>query len=95
VAKKIIQPSQTDFLPGRYILEGVTILHETIHELHRKKLNGIIFMADFEKAYDKVNLDERILSPLWCQWIQQFVSGASVAVKVNNDVGRYFQIKKA
>jgi len=33
-------------------------------------------------------------SPLWCQWIQQFVSGGSVAVKVNNDVGHYFQTKE-
>ncbi|KAL5660028.1 hypothetical protein ACJX0J_027153 [Zea mays] len=37
-------PSQTAFMRGRNILEGVVILHETIHELHRKKPNG--------KAYD-------------------------------------------
>jgi hypothetical protein len=28
-------------MPRRYILEGVVILHETIHELHRKKMDGI------------------------------------------------------
>jgi hypothetical protein len=33
-------------------------------------------------------------SPLWCKWIHQFVSGGSVAVKVHNDVGGYFQTKK-
>ncbi|WVZ80084.1 hypothetical protein U9M48_027590, partial [Paspalum notatum var. saurae] len=33
-------------------------------------------------------------SPLLCQWIQQFVSKGSVAVKVNNDVGYYFQTNK-
>jgi hypothetical protein len=47
VAEKVIQPSQTAFILGRYILEGVTILHETIHELHRRKLNGVIFKVDF------------------------------------------------
>jgi hypothetical protein len=31
------------------------MLHETIHELHRKKMNGVILKLDFEKAYDKVN----------------------------------------
>jgi len=41
-------------MAGHNILEGVVILHETIHELHRKNLNGIIFKIDFEKAYDKV-----------------------------------------
>jgi hypothetical protein len=38
-------------MPGRNILEGAVILHETIHELHTKKPNGIIFKIDFEKAF--------------------------------------------
>jgi hypothetical protein len=39
---------------GRNIIEGVVILHETIHELHTRKRDGVIFKIDFEKAYDKV-----------------------------------------
>jgi hypothetical protein len=38
VADRIIKPSQTVFMPGRNILEGVIVLHESIHELHRKKM---------------------------------------------------------
>ena len=37
VADKLIEPSQTAFILGRYIMDGVVMLHETIHELHRKK----------------------------------------------------------
>jgi hypothetical protein len=37
VADKLIGPSQTAFVPGRYIMEGVVILYKTIHEFHRKK----------------------------------------------------------
>jgi hypothetical protein len=37
VAHKVIQLTQTTFLSGRNIMEGVVILHETIHEMHRKK----------------------------------------------------------
>jgi hypothetical protein len=37
IAQKIIRPTQTAFLPGRNIMEGAVILHETIHELHTKK----------------------------------------------------------
>jgi mannosylglycoprotein endo-beta-mannosidase len=55
VASKVVKPSQTALLPGRYILEGVVTLHETIHELKRKKQKGVILKLDFEKAYDKVN----------------------------------------
>jgi hypothetical protein len=54
VAKKVVSPTQSAFMPGRNIMEGVVILHETIHELHTKKRDGVIFKIDFEKAYDKV-----------------------------------------
>jgi hypothetical protein len=54
VADHIIKPTQTSFMQGRNILEGVVILHETIHELHKKKQNGVILKIDFEKTYDKV-----------------------------------------
>jgi len=41
-------------MSGRNILEGVVILHETLHEIKKKKLNGVVLKLDFEKAYDKV-----------------------------------------
>ena len=53
VADHIVSPSQTAFMRGCNIL-GVVILHETVHELHRKNLSGVIFKIDFENAYDKV-----------------------------------------
>ena len=37
IAQRIIRPTQTTFIPGRNIMEGTVILHETIHELHNKK----------------------------------------------------------
>jgi hypothetical protein len=37
VTHRVIQPTQTSFLLGRNIMEGVIVLYETIHELHRKK----------------------------------------------------------
>jgi hypothetical protein len=37
VAQKVINPTQTAFMLARNILEGVIVLHETIHEMHRKR----------------------------------------------------------
>jgi hypothetical protein len=54
VADHVVRPSQTTFMQGRNILDGVVTLHETVHELHSKKLNGVILKLDFEKAYDNV-----------------------------------------
>ena len=74
VTDKVVRQSQTAFMIGRNILEGVVILHETIHELHRKKMSGVVLKLDFEKAYDKVNwvfvqqaLRMKGFSPMWCK----------------------------
>jgi hypothetical protein len=73
IAQKLIRPTQIAFLPGRNIMEGAVILHETIHELHTKKQDGVIFKIDLEKAYDKVNwnflqqtLKMKGFSQIWC-----------------------------
>jgi hypothetical protein len=101
VAPKVIKPTQTAFMPGRHILEGVVVLHETIHELHRKKMDGVLFKIDFEKAYDKVKWSflQQILrmkgfSQKWCHLISTFVEGGSVGIRVNDDIGHYFQTMK-
>jgi hypothetical protein len=54
VVDKVIGPSQTTFIPGHYIMEEAVMLHETIHELHRRKQDGVILRLDFEKGYDKL-----------------------------------------
>jgi len=40
IADKVVSPTQSAFLKGRNILEGVAILHETVHELHQKNKTG-------------------------------------------------------
>jgi predicted trehalose synthase len=52
VSNKLIKPSQTALQAGRFILEGVPVLRQTLHELQRKKLSGVILKIYFEKAYD-------------------------------------------
>jgi hypothetical protein len=54
VVESVISSTQTAFIPGRNILEGVVMLHEIMHELRKKKHRGVILKLDFEKAYDKV-----------------------------------------
>ena len=39
VADKIITPVQTKFIKGRYILDGLVVLHELMHEVHEKKMD--------------------------------------------------------
>lgn len=64
-------------------------------------MNGVVLRLDFEKAYHKVNwsflqqtLRMKGFSQTWCNWVNHFVSKGCVGIKVNNDVGHYFQTKK-
>jgi hypothetical protein len=54
LADSIISESQSTFIKGRNILEGVVVLHEIIHEFRRSGRKGVLFKIDFKKAYDKV-----------------------------------------
>jgi hypothetical protein len=101
VAYNIISPTQTAIMRSRNILEGVVILHETVHELHRRNQNGIIFKIDFEKAYDKVKWDFltqtlrlKGFSTKWIEWTKSFISGGSVAINANDEIRPFFQTKK-
>jgi hypothetical protein len=87
-------------MQGRNILDGVVILRETVHEVHRKNMNGVILKIDFEKAYDKVKwwflqqtLRTKGFSDEYRALIHSFISGGSVAIEVNDDIGKYFQTK--
>jgi hypothetical protein len=82
-------------------MEGAVILHETLHGLHKRKHNGIILKIDFEKTYDKVNwnflhqpLRMKGFHLVWCDWVRAFVQGGNVGIKVNDQMGSYFQTKK-
>lgn len=96
-----MQPSQTAFMPGRNILRGVVVLHETLHEIHSKKLDGVIFKVDFEKAYDKVKwpflqqaLHMKGFDDVWRKHVESFVQKGSIGIKVNDVIGHYFQTHK-
>jgi hypothetical protein len=101
IAHSMVQPSQTAFMPGRHILEGVVVLHETLHEIHSKKLDGVIFKVDFDKAYDKVKwpflqqaMHMKGFDEKWRRQVVSFIQKGSVGIKVNDDVGNYFQTHK-
>jgi hypothetical protein len=55
LAHRTIDRSQTAFIRGRCLHEGVLALHEIMHELRVKRLGGLLLKLDFEKAYDRVN----------------------------------------
>ena len=55
VLPSIIHPDQTRYLKGRYIGENVRLLFDAIEHAEENEIPGLLFFADFEKAFDTLN----------------------------------------
>jgi hypothetical protein len=91
-AKKLISETQTTFILGRHILEGVVILHE----LRVRNLKGVILKLDFEKSYDKVQwsfmmdvLRRKNFPPNWLEWMKQIVEGVKLVLTLIGRMGTF------
>jgi hypothetical protein len=55
VMNSIISPSQSAFLKGRHLVDGVLVVNELLDFAKKSKKECLIFKVDFEKAYDLVD----------------------------------------
>lgn len=54
---QIIDYDQTGFIKGRFIGDNIQHLLDTIEQYNNKQKPRLLFIADFEKAFDKVRWD--------------------------------------
>jgi hypothetical protein len=101
IADRLISSQQSAFIGGRYILESVVVAHEIVHSIHKNKIPGVILKLDYEKAYDRVDLDflfeilkTRNFSSKWIKWMECVVKGGSVGVTLNGQDSSFFKIGK-
>ena len=51
----LISPEQEGFIEGKQILDGIILVHETIHSLKIEKIPHMLLKLDLSKVYDKLN----------------------------------------
>lgn len=51
----IISSSQSAFVLGRHLLDGVVVANELVDYANKEKTGCLLFKVNFEKAYDKVS----------------------------------------
>jgi len=51
----VISDSQSTFIKGRQILDGILVANEIVDEARRCKKELILFKVDFGKAYDSID----------------------------------------
>jgi len=86
----LISNSQSTFIKGRQILDGILVANEVVDKARKCKKELIMFKVDFEKAYDSIDwkyLDEVMVKmgfpTLWRKWIQECIGTATTSVLVN------------
>jgi len=55
VIGKVINTDQSGYIKGRYIGDNIRTVADIIHFIKIRKLDGLILLIDFEKAFDSVN----------------------------------------
>ncbi|CAL5438187.1 unnamed protein product [Camellia sinensis] len=90
VLPHIISESQSAFLSGRNILDGVLIANEVVDGWKKAKNKGLLIQLDFEKAFDSINwgflfsmLSNFGFGEKWIKWIKECVITVRLSVLVN------------
>jgi hypothetical protein len=96
----IIHRDQTSFLKDRYIGGNLTLFLDTQEYLSRNQKTGFAFLADWEKAYDKI--DRRLIDqcltafgfgPNFVSWFKVHHRDSSAHVIVNGFLTNSFDVQ--
>lgn len=89
VLESVISETQSAFIGGRQISDGIVVLNEVLDESKKRRKSWVVFKVDFAKAYDSVSwefLDDMMqglnFCPKWRAWIRKCVSSASASSSV-------------
>ena len=54
IIHKLVYTDQTAYVQGRFISESVRLIEDLLKYADQEKVDGILFAADIEKAFDSV-----------------------------------------
>ena len=101
IINHLIDTEQTGFIKGRYIGENVRLIIEVMEYLERKNKPGLLFFADFQKAFDSINhlfitdaLTSQNFGPDLIQWISVLNNDIQSIIINNGHLSEAFNIQK-
>lgn len=99
VIHNLISDSQTTFVKGRQIMDGVLIANELLDDAKGRKKEAVFFIVDFEKMYDSVSWEfldfmmrQMGFSDTWRKWVKECLSMPTVSVLVNGSPTDEFKV---
>jgi len=97
----VVSESQSAFVKGKKILDGILIANEVVDEATRLKKELLLFKVDFEKAYDSVDLKylDSVMAnmnfpTIWRKWIFECVGTAKASDLVNGSPTDEFPLER-
>lgn len=94
----VISTNQSAFISERQILDGVLVSNELVDSRHKLGIPGLLFKADFDKAYDTVNwgflkwvLSQMGFCQRWTRWIFRCISSVSYFVLIDGELKGFFR----
>ena len=88
-------------LKGRYIGENIRTIIETIDKLNETNEPGLVFFADFEKAFDSIDhnfilkyLNYFNFENSFVEWVKRFYNDLPCYVVNNGYVSDTFEVKR-
>jgi hypothetical protein len=101
VIGSVVSDSQSAFIKGHRILDGILVANEVVDEARKSKKELLLFKVDFEKAYDSIDwsyLDEVMVKmrfpTLWRKWIKECIGTATASVLVNGSPTDEFSLHR-
>jgi hypothetical protein len=101
VMDSLVSPTQSAFLKGRLLVDGVMVVNEIVDWAKKTGKSCLIFKVDFEKAYDSVEwsfldymLERFGFGEKWKKWICSCVYGGSMSVLVNGSPTEEINIQR-
>jgi len=101
VMDKIISTSQSAFIKGRNLVDGVLVANKMVDYAEKTKKECLVLKVDFEKAYDSVDWGflEYMMVRLgfgtkWVVWMKACVCGGSMSILVNGSPTKEINIQR-
>ena len=101
VIGSVVSDTQSAFVKGKQILDGILIANELVDNAKRANKELLMFKVDFEKAYDSVDLKylDMVMGhmnfpTLWRKWINECIGMAKASVLVNGSPTDEFPIER-
>jgi hypothetical protein len=101
VTDHLVAQTQSAFLKGRHLVDGVVVINEVVDLAKRNGQSCVIFKVDFEKAYDSVEwsfleymLDRFGFCSKWKDCIRACVFAGNMSVLVNGSQSEEINIQR-